>query len=105
MDVWAGWGVCGRGGGVGAFTLSFPPPPRGAGPAFLWAPVRAGPPAPGVTRRRALWSADFPRHGRTVTRSPGQLGHAAEYNTIPGRCSVVPLPLGMHRRPDWPRDF
>ena len=50
------------------FTLTF------SGGMFLW-PDPTGCPIPGVTRHRVLWSADFPRHGKTVPRSPGQPGH------------------------------
>ena len=40
---------------------------------FLW-PDPAGYPAPGITRRLALWSADFPRLRLAKPRSPDQPG-------------------------------
>lgn len=46
--------------------------------ASLW-PCPAGHPAPGVTRRRALWSADFPRSPKG-SQSPGRLGYRKYYN-------------------------
>jgi hypothetical protein len=51
------------------FTLTRPQP----GGLFLW-PYPAGCPAPGITRHRALWSADFPRlRLKAEPRSPSQL--------------------------------
>jgi len=41
---------------------------------FLW-PDLAGCPAPGVTRHRALWSADFPRPRGAEPQSPDQPGN------------------------------
>src|SRR3989304_6693850 len=40
---------------------------------FLW-PDPAGCPTPGITRHRALWSADFPRPRVAEPRPPGRPG-------------------------------
>lgn len=64
------WGLPGRSGCPGRrWSLTPPFHPHLAvltdrfGGLFLW-PDPAGCPAPGVTRHRALWSADFPLYGR-----------------------------------------
>src|SRR5690606_39222165 len=50
---------------------------------FLW-PDLAGCPAPGVTRHRALWSADFPRHPTRGCRDcPTGLRHV-DHTVNPG---------------------
>ena len=43
---------------------------QAAGGLFLW-PYPRGYPLPGVTRRHALWSADFPRQPLRLPRPPG----------------------------------
>ncbi|KPL74243.1 hypothetical protein AC812_13150 [Bellilinea caldifistulae] len=45
---------------VVSYTTFSPLLPETGSGLFLW-PDPAGYPAPGVTRRRALWSADFPQ--------------------------------------------
>ena len=69
--------VTGRAGGLlhHLFTLTG----EHSGGMFLW-PDPAGYPAPGITRHRALWSADFPRLIRIKPRSPDQPGQT--HNTI-----------------------
>ncbi len=44
---------------------------QAAGGLFLW-PYPRGYPLPGVTRRHALWSADFPRQPFRLPRPPGR---------------------------------
>ena len=57
-----------------SLTPPFHPCPLRGG-MFLW-PDLAGCPAPGVTRHRALWSADFPRHpARECRGCPTSLRH------------------------------
>jgi len=48
---------------------------------FLW-PDPTGCPVPGVTRRRALWSADFPQPCKPGPRSPDQPGSFLSYYEI-----------------------
>ncbi len=51
---------------------------------FLW-PCPTGFPIPGVTRRHALWSADFPRHPNGVPRSPGLPEHCNHTPSVDNR--------------------
>ena len=84
---------------VGSYpTFSPLPAPalaQAAGGLFLW-PCPRGCPLPGVTRRRALWSADFPRRHHVPPRPPGRPTASCVYLKRFARCCQQACALWVH---------